>query len=84
MCLCNRRSFTAGTVCLCLILTPIGAKNAPASSLGHVLTAATSTGSLTSASIYSTPSMVTGAVYPLPVELPRPAAYEPDRRWRYT
>jgi hypothetical protein len=72
------RSMTACLVCGCLALSPAGAKTPPASVVGHVLTAASSTGSIGGA-MYSIPNSVTGNLHRLPTELPKPAAQEPDR-----
>ena len=44
MCLCNRKALTAGLVCCCLALGPWGATNAPAASIGHLLTAGSTVG----------------------------------------
>jgi hypothetical protein len=73
----DARSVTACLVCGCLALSPVGAKTPPASVVGHVLTAASTTGSLYVA--IAIPNAVTGNVHRLPVELPKPAPYEPDR-----
>jgi dihydrodipicolinate synthase/N-acetylneuraminate lyase len=74
----DARSVTTCLVCGCLALSPVGAKTPPASVVGHVLTAASSTGSL-SVVMYAIPNAVTGNVHSLPVELPKPASHEPDR-----
>jgi hypothetical protein len=83
MCSCKVRGFTAGLVCCCLVLAPFGAKNPPASAVGHVLlTTASSTASISMVT-FSIPNTATGAVHRLPIELPRPAAHEPDKH-RYS
>jgi len=69
---------TACLVCLGLALSPVGAKTPPASVVGHVLTAASSTGSLGIA-MYAIPNALTGNVHRLPAELSNPAAQEPER-----
>ena len=62
MCTCRplfyRRSVTACLVCLGLALSPVGAKTPPASVVGHILTAASSIGSLGIA-MYAIPNAVT-------------------------
>jgi len=83
MCKCGKtRGLTACLVCCGLLLAPFGAKNPPVAAVGHVLTAASSTGSIASvlAVVYGIPSTVTGAVHRLPTDLPRPALHEPDRK----
>jgi hypothetical protein len=59
-------------------LSPTGAKTPPASVVGHILTAASSTATL-NAPMYVTINSVTGAMHRLPAELPKPSPQEPDR-----
>jgi hypothetical protein len=65
MCTCrpfylfNARTVTACLVCCGLALSPAGAKTPPASVVGHILTAASSTGTL-NAPMYATINSVTG------------------------
>jgi hypothetical protein len=74
----HARNMTVCLVCSCLALSAAGAKTPPASVVGHVLTAASSTGSLY-VPIYAIPDAVTGNVHRLPTELPKPAPHDPDR-----
>jgi hypothetical protein len=86
MCKCRARGFTACIVCCGLLFASVGAKNPPASAVGHVLTAsvAGSTVSIGNGLLLSPlPDTVTGAVHRLPTELPRPAMHDPSG-YRYS
>jgi hypothetical protein len=63
-----------------VVLAPAGAKNPPAAAVGHVLTVASSTATVTDLQLrlYTVPDTVTGAVHRLPFEL-RAAMYERDK-----
>jgi hypothetical protein len=72
MCRCEARGLTTCLVCCGLLFAPFGAKNPPSTAVGHVLTAPSSTGSISSVSLmYGIPSTVTGAVRRLPTDLPK-------------
>jgi hypothetical protein len=82
-CKAAAKAVTVGLVCCCLL----GATNAPASTIGHVLTAPSTGTTVTPASVVVSypvpPNMVTGAALNSPTQLPR-AVQDPDRRWRIT
>jgi hypothetical protein len=80
MCKCRTRGFTACLVCCGLLFGPLGAKNPPATAVGHVLTAANSTATVSGVHLrlYATPNTVTGTTHRLPIEL-RAAMYELDK-----
>jgi len=82
MCFCKRNALTIGLICTCLL---IGPKGPPASTIGQLMGPTGPSSSISAVSMPAViPNMVTGAVRMLPVELPRTAVHEPDRRWRYT
>jgi hypothetical protein len=84
VCKCVARGLTVCLVCFGVVLAPVGAKNPPSAVVGHVLTMASSTGSISSVQLgYSALNTVTGAVHRLPIDLPRLAAYEPDKEAGY-
>jgi hypothetical protein len=80
MCKCSARGFTVCLVCCGLLLAPFGAKNPPASAVGHVLTAASSTGTVGNVHLWlhTIPNTVTGATNRFPLEI-RVAMYEPGK-----
>jgi hypothetical protein len=78
MCRCRARGLTACLVCCGLLFAPLGAKNPPAAAIGHVLTAVSSTATMTGAHLRTVPDAVTGAAHRLPIEQ-RAAMYEPDK-----
>ena len=82
-CKAAAKAVTVAVVCSCLW----GATNAPASTIGHVLTASSTGTTVTPASVVVNypmpPNMVTGAALNSPARFPR-AVQDPDRRWRFT
>ena len=77
MCTCRTRGLTVCLVCAALVAGPFGAP--PASVIGQILTAPSSTASIATVGVgYSVPNSVTGFVYRLPIALSKAPAHQPD------